>query len=52
MEPSERSSRGARRWPWAIGLGLAFVVLVNAVFAYLAVHGADHVVDSYRTEPR
>ena len=52
MKPSERSSPDAHRWPWVIGIGLAFVVLVNAVFAYLAVHGADHVVDSYRTEPR
>jgi hypothetical protein len=52
LAPSERDRRGARRWPWAIGLGLAFVVVVNAVFAYLAVHEADHVVDSYRTEPR
>lgn len=52
MEPNEHDNRAARRWPWAIGLGLAFVVLVNAVFAYLAVRGADHVVSSYRTEPR
>lgn len=52
MEPSERGSRGAGRWPWAIGVGLAFVVVVNAVFAYLAVRGADPVVSSYRTEPR
>jgi hypothetical protein len=41
-----------RRWPWAIAIGLLLVVLVNAVFAYIAIHGADPVVDSYRTEPR
>ena len=52
MERSERSSRAARRWPWGIGIGLAFVVAVNAVFAYLAVRGADPVVSSYRTERR
>lgn len=46
------SSRAARRWPWGIAIGLACVVLVNAVFAYLAIRGADHVVSSYRTEPR
>jgi hypothetical protein len=52
LEPSECNSRAARRWPWGIGIGLAVVVLVNAVFAYLAVRGADHVVSSYRTERR
>jgi hypothetical protein len=41
-----------RRWPWAIAIGLLLVVLVNAAFAYIAIHGADPVVDSYRTEPR
>jgi hypothetical protein len=42
----------ARRWPWAIAIGLLIVVLVNAAFAYIAVHGADPVVSSYLTEPR
>jgi hypothetical protein len=28
------------------------VILVNAVFAYIAIHGADTVVSSYQTEPR
>jgi hypothetical protein len=52
LEPIDAESRAARRWPWGIVLGLTLVVLVNAVFAYLAIHGADHVVSSYRTEPR
>jgi hypothetical protein len=47
-----RTDRGGRAWPWAIALGLLLVVLVNALFAYVAVHGADDVVSSYRTEPR
>jgi hypothetical protein len=41
-----------RRWPWGIALGLVLVILVNAVFAYVAIHGADTVVSSYQTEPR
>jgi hypothetical protein len=41
-----------RLWPWGIALGLVLVILVNAVFAYVAIHGADTVVSSYQTEPR
>jgi len=52
LEPLSTSSRAARRWPWAIVIGLSLVVLVNALFAYLAIRGADHVVSSYRTESR
>jgi len=48
----ERSSPAGRRWPWGIAIGLALVILVNAVFAYVAIHGADGVVSSYTTEPR
>jgi hypothetical protein len=33
-------------------IGLLIVILVNAAFAYVAVHGADSVVASYNTEPR
>ncbi len=33
-------------------IGLAVVVLVNIVFAYLAIHGADSIVSSYSTEAR
>jgi uncharacterized membrane protein len=32
--------------------GLAIVILVNAIFAYLAIHGADTIVSSYSTEAR
>lgn len=46
------SSRPTERWPWGIAIGLAVVVLVNAVFAFVAIHGADTVVSSYQTEPR
>jgi hypothetical protein len=48
----ERSSPAGRRWPWGIAIGLTLVVLVNLVFAYIAIHGADTVVRSYSTEPR
>ena len=41
-----------RLWPIVITLGLAFVVLVNAIFIYIAVSGADDVVPSYHTEER
>ena len=41
-----------RVWPWAIAIGLALVVLVNVIFAYIAIEGADGVVESYRTEQR
>jgi hypothetical protein len=33
-------------------VGLVLVVLVNAVFIYIAVSGADDVVPSYVTEER
>ena len=49
MEPS---SPAGRRWPWGIAIGLVIVILVNLVFAYVAIHGADTVVSSYQTEPR
>jgi len=39
-------------WPILITLGLALVILVNAVFIYIAVSGADDVVPSYLTEER
>jgi hypothetical protein len=39
-------------WPILITLGLVFVILVNAVFIYIAVSGADEVVPSYHTEER
>jgi hypothetical protein len=48
----ERNSAEELRWPWAIALGLLLVVIVNVVFAVVAIRGADPVVSSYRTEPR
>lgn len=35
-----------------IVLGLGIVILVNVLFAYIAISGADTVVSSYRTEAR
>lgn len=49
MEPS---SAAARRWPWGIAIGLLVVIVVNVVFAYVAIRGGDQVVRSYTTEPR
>lgn len=51
MEPTA-ANPSDRIWPWAIGFGLLLVVLVNAAFAFIAIHGADSVVSSYSTEPR
>ena len=42
----------ARLWPFLITVGLVLVVLVNAIFIYIAVSGADDVVPSYLTEER
>jgi hypothetical protein len=39
-------------WPMIITVGLIVVVVVNAVFIYIAVKGADAVVPSYNTEER
>lgn len=41
-----------RLWPVLITLGLVLVVVVNAIFIYIAVSGADNVVPSYQTEER
>jgi hypothetical protein len=43
---------GFRLWPFLITVGLAFVILVNAIFIYIAVSGADDIVPSYQTEKR
>ncbi len=45
-------SRNDRLWPTLIILGLALVFLVNGLFIYIAVKGADEVVPSYLTEER
>ena len=47
-EPRSRD----RLWPILITVGLLFVILVNALFIYIAVSGADDVVPSYHTEER
>lgn len=60
MAPSETMGDGSRGdtaykkspWPLLITLGLILVVVVNAIFIYIAVTGADDVVPSYVTEER
>ncbi len=47
-EPKRRRSP----WPIAIVVGLILVAIVNVVFIYIAVHGQDAVVDSYKTQSR
>jgi hypothetical protein len=39
-------------WPVLVTVGLLLVILVNAIFIYIAVSGADDVVPSYNTEKR
>jgi hypothetical protein len=41
-----------RLWPVLITVGLLLVVLVNVLFIYIAVKGADRVEPSYFTEER
>ena len=43
---------GSRLWPILILVGFILVILVNAIFIYIAVSGADEVVPSYQTEER
>jgi type IV secretory pathway VirB3-like protein len=44
----------SRRSPWVLGIiiGFAVMMLVNAVFIYIAVKGADQIVPSYHSEQR
>jgi hypothetical protein len=49
---SARSREGFKLWPVLITAGLILVVVVNAIFIYIAVAGADDVVPSYVTEER
>ena len=44
--------RRDRLWPTLIVVGFVLVILVNAIFIYIAVKGADDVVPSYQTEER
>jgi len=46
------SGRKIRLWPVLIVVGMALVILVNGLFIYIAVKGADAVVPSYNTEAR
>lgn len=39
-------------WPIMIVVGLVIVILMNAVFIYVAVSGRDEVVPSYHMEAR
>ena len=48
----DEGGRQSRLWPILITLGLLFVILVNGIFIYIAVKGADQVVPSYTTEER
>jgi hypothetical protein len=39
-------------WPIAIIVGLLIVIIMNAIFIYVAVSDKDEVVPSYQTEAR
>ena len=39
-------------WPIMIVVGLLIVIIMNAVFIYVAVSGRDEIVPSYHTESR
>jgi hypothetical protein len=39
-------------WPVMIIVGLLIVILMNAVFIYVAVSGKDEIVSTYQTETR
>jgi len=49
---ASEASPQVKLWPILITAGLVLVVIVNAVFIYIAVSGADDVVPSYTTEER
>ena len=50
---TDQEGRGkGRLWPIIIAVALTLVVLVNGIFIYIAVKGADTVVPSYITEER
>lgn len=44
--------RSGQAWPLAIAIGLGVVVLMNAVFVYVAVSNTDPIVESYAREHR
>lgn len=41
-----------RAWPMALAAGLLIVVLVNVMFAIVAIGGADPVAESYESGER
>lgn len=49
---SEKASERPQLWVVAIIIALAFVMIANGVFIYVAVSGADPVVPSYTLEHR
>lgn len=54
MPATSTRTGSSRPSPWvvAVVVGLALVVAANAIFAYIAVSGADPVVASYAAGPR
>ncbi|MDH5590932.1 MAG: FixH family protein [Gemmatimonadota bacterium] len=52
MEPNSASSGGSWVWPVAIIVGMVVVMAVNGAFIYIAVSGADEVVESYESGER
>lgn len=54
MIASTTGTPARRTSPWIVAIIIGFItlVLVNGAFIYVAVKGADPVVESYRTEPR
>lgn len=53
-QPSLEAGADERGWLWpaAIVGGLLLVVAVNVGFAFVALSGADEIVESYVTEKR
>ena len=51
MATTEAGRRG-RRWPLIIAIALTVVVVVNGLFIWIAVSGADEVAPSYDAETR
>ena len=41
-----------RRWPIGLAIAFAVMILVNAVFVWVALSDRDPVAASYTTEPR
>lgn len=55
MRPALPPTEAPRRrspWPMAIAIGLGIVVLMNAVFIYVALSNTDPIAPSYSQEHR